>query len=153
MDVINPPAGTGDDAYAFLPVNNKVMYLRGTYAEDQSKKAISVALPDPAYDAAYRLEDTLKQLGIAVANDPESTGTLNAKGLPTPVISANLTTILSPKLSQIIYWLNQKSINLYAEQLLKTIAWKQGKKGSPDNGVEVGQSFWKARGIDPHSLN
>lgn len=152
-ELTNSPTGAGDEAYAFLPVNGNVMYLRGTYAEDQSKKAISVALPDPAYDAAYRLEDTLKQLGIAVANNPESTGTLNAKGLPTPVISNNLTTILSPKLSQIVYWLNQKSINLYAEQLLKTIAWKQGKKPSTDNGVEVEQNFWKARGIDPHSLN
>jgi D-alanyl-D-alanine carboxypeptidase/D-alanyl-D-alanine-endopeptidase (penicillin-binding protein 4) len=152
-ELLNSPAGAGDEAYAFLPVNSKLMYLRGTYAEDQSKKAISVALPDPAFDAAFRLEDTLKRLGIAVANDPESTGTLTAKGQPTPAIATNLTTILSPKLSQIIYWLNQKSINLYAEQLLKTIAWKAGKLPSTDNGVEVEQNFWKARGIDPHSLN
>ncbi len=152
-ELLNSPAGSGDEAYAFLPVNSKLMYLRGTYAEDQSKKAISVALPDPAFDAAFRLEDTLKRLGIAVANDPESTGTLTAKGQPTPAIATNLTTILSPKLSQIIYWLNQKSINLYAEQLLKTIAWKAGKVPSTDNGVEVEQNFWKARGIDPHSLN
>ncbi|HZY35863.1 MAG TPA: D-alanyl-D-alanine carboxypeptidase/D-alanyl-D-alanine-endopeptidase [Mucilaginibacter sp.] len=152
-ELVNSPSGSGDEAYAFLPVNSKLMYLRGTYAEDQSKKAISVALPDPAFDAAFRLEDTLKRLGIAIANDPESTGTLTAKGQPTPAIATNLTTILSPKLSQIIYWLNQKSINLYAEQLLKTIAWKAGKLPSTDNGVEVEQNFWKARGIDPHSLN
>ena len=152
-ELINSPSGTGDEAYAFLPVNSKLMYLRGTYAEDESKKAISVALPDPAFDAAFRLEDTLKRLGIAVANDPESTGTLTAKGQPTPAVATNLTIILSPKLSQIVYWLNQKSINLYAEQLLKTIAWKAGKLPSTDNGVEVEQNFWKARGIDPHSLN
>jgi len=152
-ELVNSPSGSGDEAYAFLPVNSKLMYLRGTYAEDESKKAISVALPDPAFDAAFRLEDTLKRVGIVVANEPESTGTLTAKGQPTPVIATNLTTILSPKLSQIIYWLNQKSINLYAEQLLKTIAWKAGKLPSTDNGVEVEQNFWKAKGIDPHSLN
>jgi len=88
-----------------------------------------------------------------VSNDPESTGSLAAKGLQTPQIATILTTILSPKLSRIIYWLNQKSINLYAEQLLKTIAWKAGKLPSTENGVEVVQNFWKARGIDPHSLN
>jgi len=152
-ELINSRSGSGDEAYAFLPVNSKVMYLRGTYAEDESKKAISVALPDPAFDAAFRLTDTLKRLGILVINDPESTSTLAAKGQSTPMIGSNLTTILSPKLSQIIYWLNQKSINLYAEQLLKTIAWKAGKLPSTDNGVEVEQNFWKARGIDPHSLN
>jgi len=152
-ELLNAPAGTGDEAYAFLPVGGHLMYLRGTYAEDQSKKSIAAALPDPAYDAAFRLSDTLKRLGILVSNDPESTGSLAAKGLQTPQIATILTTILSPKLSRIIYWLNQKSINLYAEQLLKTIAWKAGKLPSTENGVEVVQNFWKARGIDPHSLN
>ncbi|MCR8557968.1 D-alanyl-D-alanine carboxypeptidase/D-alanyl-D-alanine-endopeptidase [Mucilaginibacter sp. BJC16-A38] len=152
-ELVNAPAGTGDNAYAFLPVSGKTMYLRGTYAEDQSKKNISAALPDPAYDAAFRLMDTLKRLGILVSNEPESTSSLAAKGLIAPQIGTNLTTLLSPRLSQIVYWLNQKSINLYAEQLLKTIAWKAGKKPSTSNGVEVEHEFWSARGIDPHSLN
>jgi D-alanyl-D-alanine carboxypeptidase/D-alanyl-D-alanine-endopeptidase (penicillin-binding protein 4) len=152
-ELMNAPSGTGDNAYAFLPIGGKLMYLRGAYAEDQEKKAISVALPDPAYDAAYRLEDTLKRLGIPISNDPESTTTLTAKGQGTPAITSGLATILSPKLSQIVYWLNRKSINLYAEQLLKTIAWKAGKKPSTQNGVEVEHEFWEAKGIDPHSLN
>ena len=152
-ELMNAPAGTGDNAYAFLPVNGKTMYLRGTYAIDQTKKSIAAALPDPAYDAALRLTDTLIKLGITVSNEPESTGSLNAKGLQTPQIGTNLTTILSPRLSQIIFWLNQKSINLYAEQLLKTLAWKMGKQPSTENGVEVVQNFWKQHGIDTHSLN
>jgi D-alanyl-D-alanine carboxypeptidase/D-alanyl-D-alanine-endopeptidase (penicillin-binding protein 4) len=152
-ELLNAPAGTGDDAYGYLPVGNKLVYLRGTYAADQTKKSISVAIPDPAFDAAFRLTDTLKRLGITVSGEPESVLTLNAKGQPLPAIANNLTTILSPTLSKIIYWLNQKSINLYAEQLLKTIAWKSGKQASTENGVQVEQDFWKARGIDPNSLN
>jgi len=152
-ELLNASSGSGDNAYAYLPVGSKMMYLRGTYAEDQAKKSISVAVPDPAYDAAFRLADTLKRLGIMVSNEPESVLTLNAKGQALPVITGNLTTISSPTLSKIVYWLNKKSINLYAEQLLKTIAWKLGKAPTTDNGVEVEQDFWKARGIDPHSLN
>jgi D-alanyl-D-alanine carboxypeptidase/D-alanyl-D-alanine-endopeptidase (penicillin-binding protein 4) len=56
-------------------------------------------------------------------------------------------------LGKIVYWLNQKSINLYAEQLLKTIAWKSGKQASTGNGVLVEQDYWKGKGIDPRSLN
>jgi D-alanyl-D-alanine carboxypeptidase/D-alanyl-D-alanine-endopeptidase (penicillin-binding protein 4) len=152
-ELLNAPSGTGDDAYGYLPVGNKLMYLRGNYAEDQEKKSISVAIPDPAFDAAYRLTDTLKRLGFAIAGEPESVLTLNTAGQLIPTISTNLATIASPQLSKIVYWLNQKSINLYAEQLLKTIAWKSGKQPSTDNGVEVEQNFWKARGIDPNSLN
>ncbi|HEX3385180.1 MAG TPA: D-alanyl-D-alanine carboxypeptidase/D-alanyl-D-alanine-endopeptidase, partial [Mucilaginibacter sp.] len=152
-ELLNGASGTGDEAYAYLPVGDKLMYLRGTYAEDQQKKAISVAVPDPAYDAAYRLADTLQRLGITVTGGAESTNTLTTKGQQTPQIAQNLTTILSPPLGKIVYWLNQKSINLYAEQLLKTIAWKSGKPVSTDNGVEVEQDFWKQHGIDPRSLN
>ena len=152
-ELLNAPSGTGDNAYGYLPVGTKLMYLRGTYAEDQEKKSISVAVPDPAYDAAYRLTDTLKRLGFTITGEPESVLTLNAANQPVPAIATNLTTIASPSLSKIVYWLNQKSINLYAEQLLKTIAWKSGKQPSTDNGVEVEQNFWKARGIDPNSLN
>jgi D-alanyl-D-alanine carboxypeptidase/D-alanyl-D-alanine-endopeptidase (penicillin-binding protein 4) len=152
-ELINGSAGSGDNAYAFLPVGSKVMYLRGSYAIDQDKKSISAALPDAAYDAALRLNDTLRSLGIIIGNEPESAATLNAKGQPLPVIVKNLATISSPTLSKIVYWLNQKSINLYAEQLLKTLAWKQGKKPTTGNGVDVVQNFWQARGIDSKSIN
>jgi serine-type D-Ala-D-Ala carboxypeptidase/endopeptidase (penicillin-binding protein 4) len=152
-ELMNAEAGSGDNAYAYLPIGSNMMYLRGTYATDQTKKSISVAIPDPAYDAALRLSDTLNSLGIQVSGGPESVLTLNAKGQPLPPIATNLTTILSPQLSKIIFWLNQKSINLYAEQLLKTIAWKSGRQASTENGVEAEQDFWKARGIDPRSLN
>ena len=152
-EALNAPPGTGDNTYAYLPELSNTMYLRGTYAEDESKKRIAAALPDPAYDAALRLSDTLKQLGISVSGNPESSATLTAKGSVLPRIGQNLVTISSPALGRIVYWLNQKSINLYAEQLLKTIAWKSGKQPSTDNGVKVVKEFWKARGIDANALN
>jgi D-alanyl-D-alanine carboxypeptidase/D-alanyl-D-alanine-endopeptidase (penicillin-binding protein 4) len=49
--------------------------------------------------------------------------------------------------------MEQKSINLYAEQLLKTIALKSGKQATTANGVVAEQAFWKERGIDPNAMN
>jgi D-alanyl-D-alanine carboxypeptidase/D-alanyl-D-alanine-endopeptidase (penicillin-binding protein 4) len=150
----NAPAGTGDRSYGFLPVGNQTFYLRGTYGTDQAKKSISLALPDPAFDIAYRLTDTLTRIGIPTSVKPESIATLIAKGASqTKQNVTNLTTITSPALSKIIYWLNQKSVNLYAEQLLKTLAWKANQPVATSNGVKILQDFWKARGIDPESLN
>lgn len=151
-ELLNAAAGTGDKAYAFLPVGNQTFYLRGTYAADQSKKSISVAVPDPAFDAAFRLADTLKRLGI-ITGGPASAASLLATDQLMPAMRTTLTSIASPQLSKIIYWLNQKSINLYAEQLLKTLAWKAGAPVSTMNGVKVLQDFWKVRGIDPDALN
>jgi D-alanyl-D-alanine carboxypeptidase/D-alanyl-D-alanine-endopeptidase (penicillin-binding protein 4) len=152
-EATNAPAGTGDNTYAYLPTNSDEVYIRGTYATDQTKKYISAALPDPAFDAAFRLNDTLNRLEIVVTGKPESTSTLTEKGQSLPIATQGLTTISSPELSKIIYWTNQKSINLYAEQLLKTIAWKSGKLPSTANGVTALQDFWKQKGIDPNSLN
>jgi D-alanyl-D-alanine carboxypeptidase/D-alanyl-D-alanine-endopeptidase (penicillin-binding protein 4) len=147
-------AGTGDNAYPYLPAGvTNLMYLRGTYATDQSKKLISAAYPDPAFDAAFRLLDTLRRLGITVTGSSESSLTLTAKGLVTPVMSTVLTTLTSPSLSQIVYWTNRKSLNLYAEELLKAVAYKSDKQASTANGVEALQSFWKARGIDPNAMD
>jgi len=152
-EVTTSVAGSGDKSYAYLPVGNKSMYIRGAYAIDKAKKSITVALPDPAFDAAWRLTDTLKRLGITVSREPESTVTLTSKAEQAPVMSKTLTTVSSPELSKIIYWLNKESINLYAEQLLKTIALKAGKTVSTKTGVETLQNFWKVRGIDIHTLN
>ena len=152
-EVLTSGTGSGDHSYAYLPVGNKSMYIRGAYAIDKAKKSISVAMPDPAYDAAFRLTDSLKRLNIMVSGEPESVITLTAKATGVPAISKNLTTIASPELSKIIYWLNKESINLYAEQLLKMFTVKMDKKVSTNNGVQVLQNFWKVRGIDPLSLN
>ncbi len=152
-EVTNSVAGSGDKSYAYLPVGNKSMYIRGAYAIDKVKKSISVALPDPAFDAAWRLNDTLKNLGITASGGPESTVTLTAKAEQIPVMSKSFITLSSPELSKIIYWLNKESINLYAEQLVKTIALKAGKPVSTKTGIEVLQNFWKMRGIDTHTLN
>ncbi|HEY0176168.1 MAG TPA: D-alanyl-D-alanine carboxypeptidase, partial [Pedobacter sp.] len=60
----------------------------------------------------------------------------------------------SPELSKVVYWLNQKSLNLYAENILKTMAIQQGREGSFDDGVEVVQDYWNKRAaIDPNSLD
>ncbi len=153
-EVTNGAPKTGDQAYSYLPgFNSKIMYLRGTYAVDQTKKRISAAIPDPAYDAALRLTDTLKALGITVSNEPQSSIMLADKGQAVPQATKPLTTILSPELSKIVYWLNQKSVNLYAEQLLVTIAANNKKQPVTGNGVDAIKEFWEQRGIDKKSMN
>ncbi|TSJ41097.1 D-alanyl-D-alanine carboxypeptidase/D-alanyl-D-alanine-endopeptidase [Mucilaginibacter corticis] len=153
-ELTNAAAGTGDNAYPYLPTGlTNIMYLRGTYAVDQTKKLVSAAYPDPAYDAAFRLLDTLRRLGIIVTGAAESSLSLTAKGVQTPEMTATLTTLTSPSLNQIVYWTNRKSLNLYAEELLKAIAAKAGTAVTTPNGVAAVQSFWKARGIDVNSMD
>lgn len=146
-------AGTGDRAYAFLPPMATIAYLRGSWARDISKSGISVALPDPAYDAAFRLQDTLQRSGITVSTAAASARKLAAVQQQVPAGTQKLSTISSPSLSEIVFWLNKKSVNLYAEHLLKTIAWKSGKEATTRNGASTEIAYWAGKGLDRNALN
>ncbi len=145
--------GSGDNAYGFLPPYGDVAYLRGTWGMGISKKSISLSLPDPAFDAAYRLKDTLAQLKIVTTKDASTARKLALVGQIVPPVSTKLITTYSPDLSEIIYWFNQKSVNLYGEQLIKTIAWKLGKIPTTRNGANAEINYWETKGINKNALN
>ncbi|WP_412465873.1 D-alanyl-D-alanine carboxypeptidase/D-alanyl-D-alanine-endopeptidase [Pedobacter sp. KLB.chiD] len=146
-------SGTGDRSYAFLPPYSNTAYLRGSWGMGIAKTGISVALPDPAFDCAYRLQDTLKRLGI-FADQPATTTRLMAlNNQVIPPVTQKISTVTSPNLSEITYWFLKKSINLYGESLLKTIAIKMGKEATTSKGAETEINFWAGKGIDKNALN
>jgi len=147
------PAGSGDKVYAYAAPYSTVVYLRGTYGIDWVKP-ISPAITDPAFDAAYRLADTLRTAGIKLSEAPTTwrrMQELKPSILPSYQV---IHTINSPKLTDLVFWFNRKSINLYGENLLKALALNAGKPAETQAGVEVVKNFWKNKlGIDPYSLN
>lgn len=146
-------SGTGDRSYAFLPPYSNVAYLRGSWGMGIGKSGISVATPDPAFDCAYRLQDTLKKLGISTSLDATTARLLALNNQPISSLSQKISTISSPALSEISYWFLKKSINLYGETLLKTIAVKSGKPATTAKGAETEINYWAAKGIDKTALN
>ena len=146
-------SGSGDRSYAFIPPYSNVAYLRGSWGIGIGKSGISVALPDPAFDCAYRLQDTLKRLGISASQPATTTRIMNLNNQVIPGITQKINTISSPTLSEIIYWFLKKSINLYGESLLKTIALKSGMPATTAKGAETEINYWSATGIDKSALN
>ncbi|RQO77301.1 D-alanyl-D-alanine carboxypeptidase/D-alanyl-D-alanine-endopeptidase [Pedobacter sp. KBW01] len=147
------PSGTGDRSYAFLPPYGNVAYLRGSWGMGIGKTGISVALPDPAFDCAYRLQDTLKRLGISTDQQATTTRLMVLNKQSIPSVKQKISTVSSPTLSEITYWFLKKSINLYGESLLKTIALKSGKEASTAKGAEAEIAFWVNKGIEKSALN
>src|SRR3546814_18910089 len=62
-------AGTGDQAYVYLPPYSKVAYLRGTYAIDKRERSISGAVPDPAFATAFSFREAIVAAGILVSGE------------------------------------------------------------------------------------
>ena len=128
-------------------------------------KIISISMPDPAFEVAFRLQDTLKQLGIQIDQPASTTRRLAIDDLilraPAPrqaqgteIILKILSTHQSPPLAKVIEAFNQKSINLYGEVLLKTFAWKQGKSCTTHEGVKIVKTWWANKlGIDINEMN
>lgn len=152
-DLKTGSTGSGDNAYGFLPPYADVAYLRGTWGMGISKVGISLSLPDPGFDAAYRLQDTLSRLNISTTKEATTARRLELEGKTIPANATKIATISSPDLSEIIYWFNKKSVNLYGEQLLKTIAWKSGKIPTTRNGASTEINYWSAKGIEKDALN
>jgi len=119
--------GSGDNAYAYLPVAGGMSVLSGTIPAGAAHFKISASDPDPALSFT--------------------------KGMILDPAWHLIYRYDSPALDSIIYWFNKKSINLYGEALIKTIALEQGKTGSTEAGVEQLKIFWEKQGIDPNELN
>lgn len=146
-------AGSGDQAYVFLAPYADLAYIRGSWAPDIKKSGVSAALPDPAYEVAFRLADTLKRLQILSTKPATTSRRMNLDQNTVPLSVKNLLTIQSVALPEIIYWLNKKSVNLYAENLLRTLAWKASKETSTSRGAQEMISYWSSKGIDKAALN
>jgi len=146
-------AGTGDNVYAYSAPFSTIIYLRGTYGIDL-KKAIAASVPDPAFDLAYRLQNKLKQSDIPVENGIVTTRELSIGSKQLMPLTKLISVHKSPALDQIVYHFNQKSINLFGEHLVKTIAWKEGKDITINQGVKLMKEFWSKKiGVDPSSMN
>ncbi len=138
--------GSGDNVYAYSAPYTSQVFLRGTYGIDL-KKQIGLSLPNPPLAMAYDVASFLNKNGYR---------TEEFKAGIEPVDDATdrhlLFTITSPPLSEVVYWFNQKSINLYGEQLVRVLAEKFGKSTSTVEGIKVINDYWEKRGVEPEAL-
>lgn len=133
--------GTGDRVYAFSAPYSSRIYLRGTYGIDL-QKTVYLSVPDGAYDAAYQLHTALEQAGIKQTSAPTTFHLLQLAGSELPDTPKVLQVHRSPALGELIYWFNQKSINLYGEALLKAMVYRKTGKTDTRDGVEMLRDFW-----------
>ncbi len=134
--------GTGDNAYVYYPLGNNTGLVRGTIPVGEKAFSISAAYPDAVKEFTALFRQALSSAGIgAMKQDGRIPG------------YRVLDTHYSPVLDSMIYWFNRRSINLYGEALVKTIAFQSKEKGSTEEGVKLLKDHWKSKGIDVVELN
>jgi D-alanyl-D-alanine carboxypeptidase/D-alanyl-D-alanine-endopeptidase (penicillin-binding protein 4) len=145
--------GTKDYANFYGGPFDDLRYATGTIPPQRSDFEVDVSMPDPAWYCAYELDSLLRKKFVSILGKPQS---LQQPGGNKTVDRKHRITLLteySPKLSEIVHWTNKKSINLFAESMLKTIAWKKTGFGTLNGGTDAITLFLAYRSIDVKGMH
>ena len=140
--------GTGDNAYIYFPLNDTAGIVKGTIPVNENGFGVSGAFPSGAKQFIAELTDHMVNAGITDSSF-EANKVFNGEADDYTIIH----TETSPPLDSIIYWFNKKSINLYGEALLKTMAYEKKGYSATDTGINIVKNFWEQNGIDPAEIN
>jgi serine-type D-Ala-D-Ala carboxypeptidase/endopeptidase (penicillin-binding protein 4) len=150
--------GTGDNSYIYFPVNSSTGIVRGTIPVDEEAFVISGAIPSGQDQFIRTLIDSLERSGIYGKANTFVMDRNNLQKFPEDKLSF-FHTERSPALDSIVYWFLKKSINLYGEALVKTMAdnaeftIKKKMVATTLNGINVIVNYWNEKGIPPPELN
>lgn len=146
--------GTSDQSLIFTSPLSNVAYINGTLPANKTT-TVSGATPNPPLELGLEIKNWLKSSGIdfngkVITNSQKLVD--GEKVLVTPKENTFFT-FESPTLDKIIYWFLRKSINLYGETLIKTMAKEKKNEGSFEVGVDYLKDFWLAKGIKSQMIN
>lgn len=146
--------GSSDQSLVFTAPLSNVAYINGMLPAGKPT-TVSGSMPNPPLQLGVEIFELLKTNGIdfngkIITNSERLVA--GEKILVAPKENIFLT-YESPALDKIVYWLLKKSINLYAETFIKTMAKERGKEGSFNEGVKYLKDFWVKKGINPSMIN
>lgn len=141
-EVLTSPPDSGDRACIYSSEYSSIHFVRGTIPQGTAPFSIQGAIPSPSTYCASLLQEELLNRGIVVQ-----------EAVLTPTEKTPFYTTFSPPVSEIVYWTNQKSLNLYAEHLLKKMGEVALREGSTKAGIQAVTQFWKSQGIDLDGFN
>ncbi|MCX8532614.1 D-alanyl-D-alanine carboxypeptidase/D-alanyl-D-alanine endopeptidase [Chryseobacterium luquanense] len=146
-------AGSSDQSLIFTAPHSDVALINGTLPA--KTVTVSGSVPNPPLQLGIEVQKWLKESGIEISGKVVTNSQLeieDKKTLEAPKTNIILT-YESPTLDKIVYWFLRKSVNLYGENLIKTLG--KEKKGNPNfkSGISYLNEFWKSKGINPNMIN
>ncbi len=124
-----------DSAYVYGINEVNKWWIEGSIPDNRSRFKIKAAMPDPEITFKEGLMNFLNSEGIVISNNRD----INNIDFQD---KQHLHTHFSPRLSDIIRIINQKSNNLFADQLLLTLANTKKNVSNWENGHKVVKDFW-----------
>jgi D-alanyl-D-alanine carboxypeptidase/D-alanyl-D-alanine-endopeptidase (penicillin-binding protein 4) len=145
--------GSGDNGYIYLAPYATGGFTLGTIPMGEKTFTISGSLPYPSIEMGRSLEKALIRNNIQVVKGFQAYSEQLEIGQHWPKQQKTILVHYSPPLDSMNYWFLKKSINLYAEALVKTIAYVKTGSGTTEKGLELIKKYWNDQGIELSAIN
>lgn len=132
-----------DNAYVYGAPYSYDWYIEGSIPKRQESFIVKASIPDPEFIAGLEFQYALENAGITVRYKTTTMRELIKTGNFKRPELTHLYTHESPSLNSIINWVNQYSVNLFAEHLLCEIGFKATGTGSTYQGANYCMRYWK----------
>lgn len=135
-----------DNAYIFGSPLDSNRIIRGSIPKNRPDFAIKASIPNPPKFIGEQLRDAL------ISENINTKGIVKCGSYPRKTMLNKIMTIESPSLAAIVNITNHESVNLFAEHLLKQVAYETNGLGSTKSGVQIISDFWKGQGLNTDGL-
>lgn len=146
--------GSSDQSLIFTAPHSETAMINGMLPAGKMT-TVSGSTPNPPMQLAVEIKKLLEDNSISISG--KTTTYYNEKIAGKTVSKAPIQNKIfeykSPTLDKIIYWFLRKSINLYGETLIKTMAKEKRNNPNFETGIDVLKDFWKSKGINPVMIN
>lgn len=136
--------GSGDNAYIYGAPFNFFHFIRGTIPAGRGRFTIKGSIPDPPLFAAQRLQLKLEAAGVETVRPAASAQSLN---LPYSGGGTEIHRHPSPSILEICERTNLRSVNLYAESLLREINKSRAVEATELGSTDVVFEWLEEQGI------
>ncbi|HXC05903.1 MAG TPA: D-alanyl-D-alanine carboxypeptidase, partial [Bacteroidia bacterium] len=141
-------SGSKDDAYIYGGPYDPFHFVTGSIPAHKTDFSVDGAMPDPAWYCAYEFDSVMRKSGVQILGKPTSLRDLRLMNKDEKKPRKTLFSEYSPRLGDIVWWTNRKSVNLFAESILHTLAVRCNGYGSEGAGTNAITAYWISRGVD-----
>ena len=142
--IVGAPFSNDRFLYGVIPANRERFLLRGD-------------IPDPPLFLAQYVTEKLRSAGIEAKGTPTCYRILSEENKWQKKERTTIATTYSPTLREIVRIINERSHNLYAEAMLRTLGLRYKAQpgetlSSAGKGIKLVESHWKSKGFDTSAL-
>ncbi|HNZ43628.1 MAG TPA: D-alanyl-D-alanine carboxypeptidase/D-alanyl-D-alanine-endopeptidase [Bacteroidales bacterium] len=147
-NVTTAGAGTGDNVVIYGQAYTPLRMLEGTVPLGKSDFDVDGAIPDPPRYFVQQFASYLNNQGVKIEKSFTTDREMKWKNQSDTAERKLLAKHISPPVSDIVIQTNMKSINLFAEAIVKACGVKMKKEGSENAGIEVVKNFWSSKNVN-----